>query len=387
MTARPYDEELRSALRAYLDRNALVTGALTDDKRTESFMRAFDAGALLVPEEFGGAGGSPADAAVVAAEAARALLGGEVLAALLGAAVAAWAPASQARQELLAGIASGSTRVTVPVWTTAAGGEADSHVLGGFPAHKVLVFLRAAGEFRLRCADVTADMVRTRNGIDPTRPLARLELAPGTPGTDLAVGATAERLLARYIALAHAILAAEQVAGARRSVELTVGYASQRTQFGVPIASFQAVKHACATMHVNTCEAEALAALAALAVGGAGEGDAAGFRLAAQAKALASEAFTSVARSAIEVHGGVGFAWEHPVQLFYKRSLATAAYFGRPAELYAAATGPGIDTAVLTMRMIFIFTELFPGGDTHDGSRHLHSRDGRGAARRAHHRL
>lgn len=334
MRARPYDVELRSALRAFLDRNVPVTAALADDTRTESFMRAFDAGALLVPEKFGGAGGSPTDATVVAAEAARALLGGEVLAALLGAAVAAWAPATQARQELLAGIASGTTRITVPIWTTAAGGDADIHVLGGFPAHKVLVFLQDASELRLRCADVTADMIRNRNGIDPTRPLARLELAPGAPWTDLAVGATAERLLARYTAFGHAMLAAEQVAGARRCVELTVGYAGQRMQFGVPIASFQAVKHACAMMHVNTCEAEALSALACAE---AGQEDTAGFRRAAQAKALASEAFMSVARSAIEVHGGVGFAWEHPVQLYYKRSLATAAYFGRPAELFAQA--------------------------------------------------
>jgi alkylation response protein AidB-like acyl-CoA dehydrogenase len=131
-------------------------------------------------------------------------------------------------------------------------------------------------------------------------------------------------------------------------VELTVEYAGQRTQFGVPIGSFQAIKHTCAAMHVDTTEAEALAELAA---GAAGDGDEHSLLLADQAKALASETFSSVARRAIEVHGGVGFAWEHPVQLFYKRSLATSAWFGRPAELYAAVGARGLTRRARSRRL------------------------------------
>jgi hypothetical protein len=96
------------------------------------------------------------------------------------------------------------------------------------------------------------------------------------------------------------------------------------------VASFQAVKHTCATMHVNTVEAQALADRGAQALR---SGEPIG-RPAAAAKALASEAFLAVSRSAIEVHGGVGFAWEHPAQLFFKRALADAELFGAPDQLY-----------------------------------------------------
>jgi alkylation response protein AidB-like acyl-CoA dehydrogenase len=325
-------DTLRSMLRDYLDAHAPMTQALSDAGRTSSFVAAFQPAALLVPEEFGGAGAAPAEAMAVAAESGRALLGGEVLAHLLASAAALWAPPSDGRRELLTGLASGAMQVTAPVWTADGLPTVTGSVLGAFPASYALVFSSVAGELRLRCAEVTPEMVTARGGMDPTRQLGRIEAPDQSPGIDLARGGDAERVRARYVAFARTVVAAEQVAGARRCVEMTVEYAGQRTQFGVPIASFQAFKHTCATMHVNTAEAEALAAVAAQA---AGSHDARSSLMAGQAKALASEAFINVTRSAIEVHGGVGFAWEHPVQLFYKRALVTAAYFGRPAGLYA----------------------------------------------------
>jgi 3-oxochol-4-en-24-oyl-CoA dehydrogenase len=324
-------DTLRPMLREYLDARAPVTTALTDPDRTGDFTAAFQPATLLIPEQFDGAGGTSADAITVAAESARALLGGEVLAHLLASAAIAWAPPGAERGELLTGIAAGDVRASAPVWTTLDCPDLTDSVLAGFPVSHVVVFDRTTGELRLRCLQIAPEMIRIGGGMDPTRPVGRIPA--DAPGTDLARGRDAEQVLARYVAFARAALAAEQVAGARRCVELTVTYAGQRTQFGVPIATFQAVKHACAMMHIDTCEAEALAALAAAAADGP---DARSSLLADQAKALASQSFVAVARSAIEVHGGVGFAWEHPVQLFYKRALVTAACFGRPAELYAA---------------------------------------------------
>jgi alkylation response protein AidB-like acyl-CoA dehydrogenase len=342
MAADIAQDSLRAMLRGYLDEHAPATTALTDPDRTRAFAAAFEPASLLVPGEFGGAGGSAADAVVVAAESARALLGGEVLAQLLGTTALVAAPAGELRADLLTALASGTMTVTAPVWTAAGGPGTPELVLAGFPATHALSFDRSAGELRLRSAEVGPEVgpgaVEELGGMDPTRPLGRVGPAVLSAGRDLARGQAAEVVLARYLSFARVAIAAEQAACARRCVELTVEYAGQRTQFGVAIATFQAVKHTCATMHVDTTEAEALIARATAAADESGPGRA---RLAAQAKALASEAFTSVARSAIEVHGGVGFAFEHPVQLFYKRALVTSAYFGRPADLYASALASG----------------------------------------------
>jgi alkylation response protein AidB-like acyl-CoA dehydrogenase len=356
MTAVAEAGVLRQLLREYLDGNAPVTAALTDSGRTAGFVRAFQPSALLVPEEFGGAGGSLTDAVTVAAESGRALLGGQVLGDLLAAALLRWAPPSARRADLLTRLAEGSASVAAPVWTSPECPGFTGTVLTAFPATHALVFSAADGGLSLLCAELTPEAVTAQGGMDPTRPLGCLNpdaldpsaLGPGVRDGAAAIarGRDAEELLRRYLALARTALAAEQAAGARRCVEMTVAYAHQRIQFGVPIATFQAVKHTCASMHIDTAEAEALAALATSAVGSdsdstAGDASTSGnggrtARLADQAKALAAEAFIAVARSAIEVHGGVGFAWEHPVQLFYKRALASAAYFGRPAARYAA---------------------------------------------------
>jgi alkylation response protein AidB-like acyl-CoA dehydrogenase len=332
MTAAPADADtLRSVLREYLDARAPVTAAVTDPGRTGAFVTAFAPALLLVPEKLGGDGGTASDAIAVAAESARALLGGQVLAQLLATAALVWAPPSGLRDDLLAGLAAGEVRATAPVWTTADCPPLTDAVFASFPTSHAVVFDRTDGELRLRCVAATPEMIEVRSGMDPTRPVGRVRLADDLTGTVLAHGTDAERVLERYVAFARAALASEQVAGARRCVDMTAEYALLRTQFGVPIATFQAVKHVCATMHVNATEAEALADRAAAAA----DVDPRGSRLADEAKALASEAFIAVARSAIEVHGGVGFAWEHPAQLFYKRALVTAACFGRPAELYA----------------------------------------------------
>lgn len=327
---------MRSVLHDYVVRQAPITAALTDTRRTETFRETFLPASLLVAEEFGGAGGSIADALDVAAEAGGALLGGSVLGAVLSTYALTVAPPSVERDDLLNGIAADRVRLGAPVWLTSAGRDDAPLVFADAAATHALLFTGVGDAARLVVVDLAAAgaPLEALEGIDPTRPLARLRTDEAA-GIVLAAGVAAQDVRTQYVAFARVALAVEQGAGARRCIELSVDYAQTRTQFGVPIASFQAVKHTCATMHVDCVEAQSLTDVAAAAVAGESIGDPArAARLPALAKALMSEAFTAIARSAIEVHGGVGFAWEHPVQLFYKRALATSAYFGRPAEHY-----------------------------------------------------
>lgn len=332
-SVRPGSDSVRSVLRDYLLRQAPIAAALTDTRRTETFRETFLPASLLVAEEFGGAGGSISDALDVAAEAGGALLGGSVLGGLLSTYALTVASPSAERDVLLNGIAANRVRLGAPLWLTSAGRDDAPLVFADAAATHALLFAGAGEAARLVVIDLAGAGLGELEGIDPTRPLARLRNDEGA-GVVLATGIAAQRSRARYVAFARVALAVEQGAGARRCIELSVDYARTRTQFGVPIASFQAVKHTCATMHVDCVEAQSLTDVAAAAAAESIGDPERAARLAASAKALMSEAFTSIARSAIEVHGGVAFAWEHPVQLFYKRALATSAYFGTPAEHY-----------------------------------------------------
>jgi alkylation response protein AidB-like acyl-CoA dehydrogenase len=117
----------------------------------------------------------------------------------------------------------------------------------------------------------------------------------------------------------------EQAGVAERALELAVAYAKERVQFGRPIGSFQAVKHACAEMLVKVQSASSAAAYACWAV------DHAPHELpvaASVAQAYCSDAAFAVAEAALHVHGGIGFTWEHPVQLYFKRAKASQVLFG-----------------------------------------------------------
>jgi alkylation response protein AidB-like acyl-CoA dehydrogenase len=331
--ARTTSDSVRSVIRDYLVREAPISAALTDTARTEVFGQTFQPGALLIGEEFGGAGGSLADALDVVAEAGGALLGASVLAGILTSYALNLLPSNPERDLVLREIAADRIRLAAPIWLSDAGRQAAGLLmLADSTSTHALVFAGAGESGQLVIADLADPAVTAQplGGIDPTRPLWRLQLPVDDPAVRvLAAGIEAAQIQQQYRRFGRVAIAAEQGAGAQRCVELSVDYAMARTQFGVPIAAFQAVKHACATMQVDRAEAQALTDVAVAAIVG---DDPDAPRLAAAAKAVMSEAFTAVARSAIEVHGGVGFAWEHPVQLFYKRALATSAYFGTAIE-------------------------------------------------------
>jgi alkylation response protein AidB-like acyl-CoA dehydrogenase len=123
------------------------------------------------------------------------------------------------------------------------------------------------------------------------------------------------------------LLAAEQVGGADRCLEMAVDYAKVRVQFGRPIGSFQAIKHKCADMLLDVESAKSAAYYAAWsAAAGSDEVPVA----AALAKAYCSNAYYNTAAENIQIHGGIGFTWEHDAHLYFKRAKSSQLLFGDP---------------------------------------------------------
>jgi alkylation response protein AidB-like acyl-CoA dehydrogenase len=146
----------------------------------------------------------------------------------------------------------------------------------------------------------------------------------------LAESRQARQALRRVVDHALAALAVELVGSAQRALDLSVAYANERTQFGRPIGSFQAVKHKCVDMMVAVETARSLAYYAAWAVS---ESTQDAEQAVGMAKAYCGEMARTVTSEAIQVHGGIGFTWEHDLHLYYRRALASEAAFGAaPAQ-------------------------------------------------------
>ncbi|MFI0351253.1 acyl-CoA dehydrogenase family protein [Actinomadura sp. 9N407] len=138
---------------------------------------------------------------------------------------------------------------------------------------------------------------------------------------------------------ARLLLAAEQVGGAQGCLGHAVGYANVRSQFGQLIGTYQAIQHRCAEVAVAVAAARSLVLAAAKAID---SGDAENaHRLVLLAKAEASEAFAAAAEALVQVHGGIGFTWEHDAHLYFRRAKATAVLDGRPSQLRDAAVVAG----------------------------------------------
>jgi alkylation response protein AidB-like acyl-CoA dehydrogenase len=170
-------------------------------------------------------------------------------------------------------------------------------------------------------------------GIDRSRRLFGVSLR-NTPADPLAAASLAVSERLRDAALV--LLAADAFGGATRCLELSVGYAKTREQFGVKIGQFQALKHQLANMAVDVEPARALYWYAAHAYDNIPEAAA---RSAALAKAHLADRFVQAARDAVEAHGGIGYTWGYDVQILFKRALFDSAWMGAPREhrLRAAA--------------------------------------------------
>jgi alkylation response protein AidB-like acyl-CoA dehydrogenase len=168
--------------------------------------------------------------------------------------------------------------------------------------------------------------------VDPTRPLGRLERSNGTPVPG-----------GRDIPRARAAMAAEALGVAQRALELGIAHATTREQFGKPIGVYQAVSHALADTYADVELARSLVYWAAWCVA---EDDEQAPVAAAAAKAFASEAAVKACERSIQVHGGIGFTWEHPLHRFYKRALWLEGFGARPAKLRAEVADALLGVAV-----------------------------------------
>ncbi|KRD03938.1 acyl-CoA dehydrogenase family protein [Streptomyces sp. Root264] len=318
---------------------------------------------LAVPEEYGGSGFGYVDLGIVFEEAGRALLGGPYFATVALAAEALLRCADeQARHDFLPGIASGGTVATLAL--TEEGGRWDEQGIGltaaydetggwrlngvktyvpdGHLADLLLVAAHTPSGTSLLAVE-TADapgLARTPlPTLDQTRKQARVEFTD-TPARLLGPEGTAWPALERTLATAAVLLAAEQVGGAAAALDAAVEYAKIREQYGRPIGSFQGIKHKCADMlmEIESARSAAYGGLWALDAGGDTEIAIA----AALAQAFCSEAFTKVAADNIQVHGGIGFTWEHPAHLYFKRAKSSEVLLGTPSyhrELLATRLG------------------------------------------------
>ncbi|MFC8661324.1 acyl-CoA dehydrogenase family protein [Streptomyces sp. NPDC057199] len=196
-------------------------------------------------------------------------------------------------------------------------GATVSYVLAGDRAQRFLVL---DGD-RVLLADATCT---PRKLLDRSRSVA--DVTPESTTTVL-LERGARDLLGRAALRAAVLVAADSLGAAERMLDFAVEYSKQRNQFGVPIGSFQAVKHAAATMLVEVEAARSLVYYAAASVE-VGHEDAA--LHAAAAKAQVGAAAERIADSALTVHGAIGYTWEHDLQLFYKRAKLNNRLFGGP---------------------------------------------------------
>jgi alkylation response protein AidB-like acyl-CoA dehydrogenase len=283
---------------------------------------------LHVPEEYGGSGYGLAELAVVLEELGRTVAPGPFLPTVMASALVDRAGDDAQRAALLPGLVDGSRAGALGLGgslTLAADGTlagAGGLVLGGALAD--VVVLRAGDDMVVVDRAEPGVDISSDAGLDPTRRVARVEVS--------AVTIAPERVLRGAFPIARRVAwllaAAEAAGGARECVETASAYAKDRLQFGRPIAMFQAVKHHCANMLV----AAELATAAVWDAGRASGDEPEHFELAcASAAALALPAFYRNAQLNIQVHGGIGFTWEHDGHVLLRRAATLAALFDADA--------------------------------------------------------
>jgi alkylation response protein AidB-like acyl-CoA dehydrogenase len=291
---------------------------------------------LVVDEDHGGQGFGLPELAVVAEEFGRAVAPGAFLPTALAIAVIRFAGTPEQRAVLLPELASGGVTAAVGLdgslsWTAEGRLDGDAGaVLGGDGADVLL--LAVGDDLALVRPGVDVKLAPT-NGIDPTRRSARVTCTAAEPE---AVLRDARRCA---LVLAGGLAAAEAAGGARACTEAAVAYAKERVQFGRPVGSFQAVKHHCAEMLVDV----ELATAAAWDAAHAGvDGDEAEFASAVAAE-IALGAFARCAERNIQVHGGIGFTWEHDAHLYLRRALSLrGAFEGDAAERVTDLASAGV---------------------------------------------
>jgi alkylation response protein AidB-like acyl-CoA dehydrogenase len=316
-------EELRRGARRFLEAHARTRAAADSERGWDpdtwkKIGAELGWPALIVPEAHGGVGLGQVELVAVLEEMGRVLLASPFFATValgVNALVVAGSDAQQARW--LPALAEGTQTATL----ACEGGvvaERDgrlhgtmSHVVDGHSADLLIV---AAGDTLFAVAADAAGLTRRAlPTLDRTRRLAELRFD----------GVVAERLpvagLAAVLDRAQVAFAAEQLGGAQACLDMAVDYAKTRVQFNRKIGSFQAIKHKCADLFVAVESARSAVYWAAAEPGPLA---------AATARATASEAFFEAATENLQIHGGIGFTWEHDAHLYLRRARASQALLG-----------------------------------------------------------
>jgi alkylation response protein AidB-like acyl-CoA dehydrogenase len=337
------ERDLRASVKDLLNQRSPVSGVLARAERGDAFDQplwrtlAGEMGlaGMAVPERFGGGGASLRESAVVLEELGRSiapvpflssavvatsallaceesdllakLVAGEVVAALA-------VPFSTAPFDAVLPVAAEGDRLTGRVTSVADGTAAD-------------VLLVPAGDGLYAVWTTAEGVTRTPVvSLDITRPLVDVTL-DGAVGAPIAMGSTARSAVTAALTAGAALLASEQLGVAEWCLETTVEYGRTRNQFGRPVGSFQALKHRLADVWVEVTQARAVARHAA-ACATTGDPD---LPLAASlAQAYCAPVAVKAAEECVQLHGGIGFTWEHPAHLYLKRAKSTAAAYGGP---------------------------------------------------------
>ena len=358
-------DELRRAARRFLEvasseervRAAMESEQGYDSSTWKQLSEELAWTALTIPEKYGGLGMSYLDLHPLMEEMGRALLCSPFFSTICLGANALLLGGDDAQKEgHLPGIAAGETTATLGYAEKnhrmdAEGIEATysrngagyilrgekSYVIDGHTADLLIIAARlenSRGAEGVSMFLVPGDADGVARAwlptMDQTRRLASVELGNVVLPSDSLLGEEGRGwgLCERTLDLARIALAAEQVGAAEMCLDMSVEYAKVRKQFGRPIGSFQAIKHKCADM-LTMVESARSAAFYASALARQGAADLA--EPASSAKAFCSDTFFHCASENIQIHGGIGFTWEHAAHMYFKRAKATEALFGDPA--------------------------------------------------------
>jgi alkylation response protein AidB-like acyl-CoA dehydrogenase len=352
-------EQLRDAVRRFLEakspsaevRRLMETDEGYDPSVWAQMANELGLQSLHIPEEYGGQGFTFLELGIVLEEMGRVLLCAPYFSSIVLAADTILNAGTDAQKAaLLPGIASGETIAALALteangrWDASgiemvAKGSGDSYtldgsksfVIDGHIADLVVVAARlegTSGEDGVALFTVAGDaagLTRTQLAtMDQTRKQAKLDFA-GVAATPLGAPGEGWAALSKTLDQAAACLANEMVGGAQRVLDMSVEYAKVRVQFGRPIGSFQAIKHKCADMLLEVESGKSAAYYAAWA---AAEDNEELPAVASLAKAYCSDAYFHASAENIQIHGGIGFTWEHDAHLYFKRAKSSEILFG-----------------------------------------------------------
>jgi alkylation response protein AidB-like acyl-CoA dehydrogenase len=352
-------EELRSTVRSFLAakspstevRRLMETEQGYDEAVWKQMGQELGLQGLAIPEEYGGQGFTFIELGIVLEEMGRVLLCAPFFSsAVLAANAILNAGTEEQKQALLPGIATGETiaalAFTEPSGTWGADGIAleaaesgggytltgtKGYVIDGAIADLLVVVARTAGSsgedgitFFTVAGDAPGVSRRSLQTLDMTRKLAQIDF-DGAAATPLGTVGGGWSALSKTFDQAAVALANEMVGGAQAVLDMSVEYAKVRVQFGRPIGSFQAIKHKCADMLLEVESGKSAAYYAAWA---AAEDNDELPVVASLAKAYCSDAYFHCSAENIQIHGGIGFTWEHDAHLYFKRAKSSETYLG-----------------------------------------------------------